>query len=93
MRNSLETSTKLLGETVDLRVEYDYRYDDEITIKSVEIFRHAREIFCEWDRGQWVRIDIYGILSSNQVSEIRKQIIGHEAIIAKWRKEYLECTK
>ena len=89
MRNSLETTTALLNEFVDLRVEYSYHADNDIDIEAVEIFRHAREIFCGWERGQWVRVDIHCILSSNQISNIRKQIIKHESEISKWREVYL----
>ena len=88
MRNSLETTTCVLNEFVDLRVEYNYHADNDIDIDAVEIFRHAREIFCGWERGQWVRVDISAILSTAQISYIRKQITSHEAEIAKWALEY-----
>jgi len=88
MRNSLETTTEILNEFVDLRIEYNYHADNDIDIDTVEIFRHAREIFCGWERGQWARIDIYSILSTAQITGIRSQIIEHEAQIRKWSQEY-----
>lgn len=89
MRNSLETTTAILNEFVDLRVEYNHHADNDIDIDTVEIFRHAREIFCGWERGQWVRVDIYSILSTAQITAIRAQIIEHEAQIRQWRQEYV----
>lgn len=88
MRNSLETTMDLLKEVVDLRVEYDYHADDDISIQAVEILRHSRELAYHWACEQWVRVDLTEILSRHQVDTIKTKIIEHESTIRQWREEY-----
>jgi hypothetical protein len=87
MRNSLETTVDLLKETVNLRVEYDYRDDDNISILDVEMYRAARECALYWSWESWVRVDLSEILSYAQQDTIKAQIIEHEATIHQWRQE------
>ena len=87
MRNSIETTTEILNEAVNLRIEYDFRSDDEISIHSVEIFRPARECALYWSWESWVRVDLSNILSYSQQDAIKSQIIEHEAIVRQLRQE------